>query len=250
MSDEPAPAGRLRLQRAISMAGLMSRRAAEELIRAGRITIDGRVAVLGDRVDPSGETVAIDGVPVPVAPGLVTYLLYKPPGVVSTASDPQGRPTVVGLIPSEVRLWPVGRLDVESEGLVLLTNDGELTNLVTHPRHGVPKTYTALVVGRPRAAVLRRLEEGVDLDDGPARALRCRLLDATPEEALVEVVMGEGRKREVRRMFDAVGHPVRRLVRTAIGPIRDPGLRPGAWRPLDVHEVAALYAAGRPRATP
>jgi 23S rRNA pseudouridine2605 synthase len=247
VSDDPAPAGRVRLQRAISMAGLMSRRAAEELIRDGRITIDGRVAVLGDRVDPSRQVVAVDGASVPVAPGLVTYLVYKPPGVVSTASDPHGRRTVVDLVPAEVRVWPVGRLDVDSEGLVLLTNDGELTNIVTHPSHGVTKTYTVLVEGRPRPAVLRRLEEGVDLDDGPARALRCRLLDAAPSEALVEVVMGEGRKREVRRMFDVVGHPVRRLVRTAIGPVRDPSLRPGAWRRLDVHEIASLYAAGRPR---
>ena len=236
----------MRVQRAISQAGLMSRRAAEELIAAGRVSIDGRRAVLGDRVDPVTEQVEVDGRPIPIAPGLVTYLAYKPPGVVSTASDPRGRPTAVGLVPAEPRVWPVGRLDADSEGLILLTNDGVLTNLVTHPRHGVPKTYVALVAGRPSPATLRRLEQGVELDDGPARARRCRIVDTEGDRALVEIVMGEGRKREVRRMLDAVGHPVARLARIAIGPIRDARLAPGEWRRLDVGEVARLYAAADP----
>lgn len=233
----------MRVQRAISRAGLMSRRAAERLIEEGRIEVNGRRVVLGDRVDPATDRLTIDGRPVPVAPGLVTYLLYKPPEVVSTASDPGGRPTVVDLVPPEPRVWPVGRLDADSEGLLLLTNDGELTNLITHPRHGVTKTYVVLVEGRPSPADLRRLATGIDLEDGPAHARQARMIDAVGDRSLVEVVMGEGRKREVRRMFDAVGHPVDRLVRTAIGPLKDPGLSPGEWRILDVSEVADLYAA-------
>ncbi len=183
----------------------------------------------------------MDGIPLPVRPDLVHYLLFKPPGVVSTASDPQGRPTVVDLVPAETRVYPVGRLDAESEGLIILTNDGELAEQVTHPRHRVTKTYVARVTGVPSAAALRRLVEGVELDDGPARAAEARLLDSLSAEALVEVVMGEGRKRQVRRMFDALGHPVQALVRTAIGPIRDQSLRPGKWRRLSVAEVRSLY---------
>ena len=236
---------RIRLQKALSRAGLMSRRKAEEAIAAGRVTINGRVAVLGDRIDPEVDRVEVDGVPVPVAPGLVTYLLYKPVGVVSTVSDPQGRPTVVDLVPPEPRVWPVGRLDVDSEGLILLTNDGELTNHVTHPRHGVTKTYVVWVDGEVGRRELRRLTEGVHLEDGPARAVRARLLESHRGRSLVELVMAEGRKREVRRMMESIGHPVRRLVRTAIGPISDRELRPGGWRRLRPEEVAALYRSGR-----
>ncbi len=232
-----------RLQKIIAGAGLMSRRAAEELIRQGRVTVDGRVARLGDRADPEEVTIEIDGVPVPVAPERVTYLLYKPPGVVSTASDPQGRRTVVDLVPPSPRVFPVGRLDRDSEGLILLTNDGELAQRVTHPRYGITKTYAVLVEGVIGSRDLRRLLAGVELADGPARALGARLLGRDRGRSLVEVVMGEGRNREVRRMMEAVGHPVVTLVRTAIGPIRDRELRPGTWRRLSVDEVAALYAA-------
>jgi 23S rRNA pseudouridine2605 synthase len=238
--DEP-----FRLQKAISAAGLMSRRAAEQLIGAGRVTIDGRVAILGDRVDPATAVVAIDGNQIPIAPGLVSYLLYKPPGVVSTASDPQGRETVVDLVPAEPRVWPVGRLDADSEGLILLSNDGTLTNLVTHPRHGIGKTYQVLFEGNPGSAAIRRLVEGVDLDDGPARAISARIIDRSRGLVLVEMVMGEGRNREIRRMGAAIGCPVARLVRIAIGPLSDRSLRPGRWRTLNVDEVAALYRAGR-----
>jgi len=166
--------------------------------------------------------------------------------VISTADDPQGRPTVVDLVPPSPRVYPVGRLDADSEGLLLLTNDGELTNLVTHPRHGIPKTYLARVQGVPARARLRRLIDGVDLDDGPARAMEARLIDVHGDEALVRVVMGEGRKREVRRMLDLLGHPVVSLVRTAIGPLSDRNLAPGTWRRLSMDEVRALYAAAAP----
>lgn len=235
---------RVRLQKAISAAGLMSRRAAEDLIRDGRVTVDGKVAVLGDRCDPDTSVVLVDGARIPVAPGRVTYLLSKPAGVVSTADDPQGRTTVVDLVPSEPRVWPVGRLDADSEGLILVSNDGDLTHHVTHPSNGVTKTYLAEVEGNPGRKAIRALEEGVELEDGFARALSARRIDVIGNRALVELVMGEGRNREVRRMCEAVGFPVSRLVRTAIGPIVDRALVPGTWRHLSPSEVAALYRYG------
>lgn len=234
---------RERLQKLIAHAGLASRREAEELIRQGRVTVDGEPAHLGQKIDPERARVEVDGTPLPVAPDLVYYLLNKPAGVISTVDDPGGRPAVVDLVPSDVRVYPVGRLDADSEGLLLLTNDGDLTHLLTHPRHEVPKTYLARVAGSPGSRAVRRLERGVDLEDGPARAWRARVVDRGRHETLVEVVMGEGRKREVRRMFDALGHPVRRLVRTAIGPLRDPDLGPGEWRRLTSEEVRSLYRA-------
>lgn len=234
----------VRLQKAISAAGLMSRRAAEDLIRAGRITVDGRVAVLGDRCDPEVSVVRVDGDRIPVAPGRVTYLLSKPVGVVSTADDPQGRTTVIDLVPDEPRVWPVGRLDADSEGLILVSNDGDLTHHVTHPSNGVTKTYLAEVEGNPGKRVMRALQEGVELSDGPAKALAARRIDVVGGRALIELVMGEGRNREVRRMCATVGHPVTRLVRTAIGPISDRSLAPGTWRELTPSEVAALYRYG------
>jgi 23S rRNA pseudouridine2605 synthase len=238
---------RQRLQKAISAAGLMSRRAAEELIAAGRVTINGRLARLGDRVDASADRVEVDGVLLPVAPDHVTYLLYKPPGVVSTASDPQGRRTVVQLVPETPRVVPVGRLDFESEGLLLLTNDGDLVNAVTHPRFGVTKTYLVEVSGQPGSAVLRRLREGIELDDGIARADSVRLIGRSPNRAQLELVMAEGRNREVRRMFEALGHPVLKLVRVAIGPLRDKTLRPGSWRRVSNDEIRKLYLAAGDR---
>ncbi len=207
--------------------------------------VDGAPAHLGQKIDPSLSKVAIDGIPLPVAPGLVYYLLYKPPGVVSTADDPQGRATVVDLVPTDTRVFPVGRLDADSEGLLLLTNDGDLTLRLTHPRFGVHKTYVVLVEGVVRDADIRRIVAGVELDDGPAVAVAARVRDRRANESLVEVTMNEGRKREVRRMMDVVGHPVIRLVRTGIGPLRDTTLKPGDWRVLGVTEVRALYAAGR-----
>jgi 23S rRNA pseudouridine2605 synthase len=234
----------VKVQKAIANAGLMSRRAAEDLIAAGRVTADGKAVRIGDRVDPDVAVIAVDGVRIPVAPGVVTYLLYKPVGVISTASDTHGRRTVVELVPPEPRVWPVGRLDSDSEGLLLLTNDGELTNLVTHPRFGVTKTYSVLVAGTPGQGVLRRLTEGVELDDGLARAVSGRVIDRLKGRTLLELVLNEGKNREIRRMCESVGHPVERLVRTAIGPVTDRSLRPGQWRILESKEVAALYRAG------
>ena len=236
-------AERIRVQKAIANAGLMSRRKAEIAVEEGRVSIGGRQAKLGDRVDVETDTVTLDGAPLPVNPDLETYLLYKPVGVVSTASDPHGRPTVVEAIESSARLYPVGRLDADSEGLILLTNDGELTNRVTHPRYGVPKRYMVLLEGTPSKKALGRLVEGVELEDGRASAVSARLKDTASGRALVEIVMVEGRNREVRRMFASIGFEVKQLARTAIGSLSDPNLRPGEYRRLAPGEVASLLAS-------
>lgn len=228
-----------RLQKVLAQAGLGSRRRCEELIAAGRVRVNGETALLGRRVDVEGDRVEVDGVPVAVRPGLVHYLLNKPAGVVSTASDPQHRPTVVGLVPPEPRVYPVGRLDADTEGLIVLTNDGELAHLLTHPRFGVEKEYVAHVAGRPGQAAVRRLRRGVELDDGPTAPARVALL----APGVLRITIHEGRNRQVRRMAEAVGHPVRRLVRTRIGPLRVGRLAPGEWRPLSPEEVTALRAA-------
>lgn len=235
----------IRLQKVLAAAGLGSRRACEIMIEDGRVTVDGEVAVLGRRVDPETDRVEVDGVRVPVRPGLVTYLLNKPRGVVTTAADPQGRPTVVELVPAEPRVFPVGRLDADTEGLLLLTNDGDLAHRLTHPSFGVDKEYLAEVEGTPTPAELRRLRGGVELDDGltaPAKA-------SVVAPGALRLVIHEGRNRQVRRMCEAVGHPVRRLVRTRIGPLADRRLKPGEWRVLDVDEVRSLEAAAVPRST-
>ena len=198
---------------------------------------------MGQKIDPETAWVEVDGVPLPVRPDLVYYLLYKPVGVVSTADDPQGRQTVVDLVPADTRVYPVGRLDADSEGLLILTNDGALTERLTHPRYGVTKTYLVEVTGTAGDRALGRLTAGVDLDDGVARAAAARLVEVSAGRSLVTVVMAEGRKREVRRMFDTVGHPVRRLVRVAIGPLRDRRLKPGQWRELSTTEVRSLYSS-------
>jgi 23S rRNA pseudouridine2605 synthase len=202
------------------------------------VAVDGEPAVLGRRVDVEHDRVTVDGVPVVVRHGLVHYLLNKPAGVVSTADDPEGRPTVVALVPDEPRVFPVGRLDYETEGLLVLTNDGELTQLLTHPSHGVEKAYLAEVDGIPTRAVLRELREGVALEDGPTAPARARLVQERGDTAAIELVIHEGRNRQVRRMCAAVGHPVRRLVRTRIGPIADRDLAPGEWRPR--RQVASM----------
>jgi 23S rRNA pseudouridine2605 synthase len=227
-----------RLQKVLARAGLASRRASEELIAAGRVRVNGVVAELGRRIDPEADEVTVDGVPVPVAPGLVHYLLNKPRGVVTTASDPQGRPVVVGLVPAEPRVFPVGRLDADTEGLLVLTNDGGFAHRLTHPSFGVDKEYLAEVEGTPNRAALRTLREGVDLEDGRTAPARVTLVSP----GVLRLVISEGRNRQVRRMCEAVGHPVRRLVRTRIGPVADRRLPPGSWRPLTVGEVRSLEA--------
>ena len=233
-----------RLQKLLARAGFGSRRACELMIAAGRVVVDGKVAILGARADPARAEITLDGVPVIVDSTLVYWLLNKPAGFVTTAHDPQGRRTVMDLVPSEPRVFSVGRLDRDTEGLLLLTNDGELAELLTHPRHGVEKAYLAEVEGVPTAGAMRTLREGVLLDDGPARAVRAQVVQRSADgNSALEIVLKEGRKRIVRRMCAEVGHPVRRLVRTRIGPLSDQKLPPGERRALTPQEVRALYAA-------
>ena len=235
-----------RLQKILARVGIASRRVVEEMIEDGRITVNGEVAELGQRADPDVDAIEVDGVLVGVRPDTLWYLLNKPAGVVSTASDPRGRPTVVQLVPEEPRVFPVGRLDADTEGLLLLTNDGEVTHRLTHPSYGVEKEYLAHVEGTPSRGALRRLREGVDLDDGitaPATA-------ALVSPGVVRLVIHEGRNRQVRRMCEAVGHPVVRLVRTRIGPLVDTTLGPGEWRPLRQDEIRALERAAAPTTPP
>jgi 23S rRNA pseudouridine2605 synthase len=229
-----------RLQKVLAATGYGSRRVCEDLIAAGRVTVNGTVAVLGRRVDPDVDRVEVDGAPIGVRPGLVYYLLNKPIGVITTARDTHGRQTVLDLVPSDPRVFSVGRLDVDTEGLLLLTNDGQLANRIAHPSHGIEKEYLVEVRGGPvSAGALRSLREGVELDDGltaPARV-------SQPEPGILRLVIHEGRNRQVRRMCDAVGYPVQRLVRTRIGPLVDRSLRPGHWRDLTTDEWRALTEA-------
>jgi 23S rRNA pseudouridine2605 synthase len=236
-----------RLQKVLARAGLGSRRACEELIAAGRVTVDGEVANLGRRIDTATARVEVDGALVPVAPDLVYYLLNKPDDVITTADDPQGRPTVLALVPAEPRVFPVGRLDRHTEGLLVLTNDGALAHVLTHPSHGVAKEYVAEVAGgTPAPGALRALRQGVELDDGPTAPAEVGVL----APGVLRIVIHEGRNRQVRRMCEAVGHRVLRLVRTRIGPLRDTMLGPGEWRALEADEVRALAAAAAARPAP
>lgn len=239
-------AERVRIQKAIANAGLMSRRSAEDAIEANRIQLNGEAVRLGDRVDVEIDLLTIDGVPIPVNPDIETHLLYKPIGVISTSSDTHNRTTVIDLVPSDARLYPVGRLDADSEGLILVSNDGELTNRVTHPRYGITKTYVVMVEGVPSPETVRRLTVGVELDDGFANASSARVLEQQPDRALIQLVMMEGRNREVRRMLSLVGHDVISLVRTAIGPLTDRTLKPGESRPLAPEEITKLLSSGVP----
>jgi 23S rRNA pseudouridine2605 synthase len=235
----------VRLQKVLAQAGLGSRRTAEEMIERGRVRVNGERAELGRRVDPEADVIEVDGAQIGTKAGLVHYLLNKPAGVVTTASDPQGRPTVVELVPAEPRVFPVGRLDADTEGLLLLTNDGDLTHRITHPSYGVEKEYLAEVASEPSRGALRALRQGVELDDGitaPAKV-------AVVGDRLIKLTIHEGRNRQVRRMCEAVGHPVVRLVRTRIGPLAERSLAPGEWRALAQDEVRALEraVAERPR---
>ncbi len=233
-----------RLQKVLAVRGWGSRRVCEQMIAAGRVTVNGEVAILGRRVDIDNDRVEIDGVPVGVRPGLVYLLLNKPAGVLCTAHDPQGRPTVVQLVPVEPRVYPVGRLDAATEGLLLLTNDGDLANRLAHPSHGVEKEYLVDVDGNVGAGALRQLREGVALDDGPTAPAKV----SQPTPGVLRITIHEGRNRQVRRRCEAVGHVVNRLVRVRIGPLRDAQLAPGEWRTLTDGELRALAeaAAGDP----
>lgn len=232
-----------RLQKVLARVGVGSRRAVEDMIRAGRVRVNSRRAELGDKVDPTKDKVEVDGSVVPLQEGLVYYLLNKPAGTVSTSDDPDGRPTVVEIVETDVRIWPVGRLDIDTEGALVLTNDGDLTLHLTHPRFGVPKTYVAEVQGSVAPRSARRLARGIELDDGPTAPAEVRVIERGSSGSVVELVLKEGRNRQARRMLEAVGHPVRRLVRTAIGPLKLGRLKPGTYRKLSPDEVRQLYRA-------
>ena len=232
-----------RLQKVLAHAGVGSRRAIEELIRAHRITVNGTVAKLGDKVDISKDKVEVDGLRVPLGADLVHYLLNKPPGVIVTASDPEGRPTVFDLVPEGPRVWPAGRLDIDTEGLLIVTNDGDLSYRLTHPSFEIPKTYVAEVAGNVSERTARLLARGVELEDGPTAPARVAVTGRGHGASLVELTIHEGRNRQVRRMFEAVDHRVLRLVRTELGPLKLGRLKPGALRKLGPQEVGELYRA-------
>ena len=235
----------VRLQKVLAQAGLGSRRACEELIAAGRVTVDEQVVLeLGVRVDPRSAVIHVDGLRLQLDKDVITLALNKPLGVVSTMHDPEGRPSLEQFVQNrEERLFHVGRLDADSEGLILLTNDGELANRLSHPSHGVSKTYLATVDGRVPAGVGARLKKGVELEDGVVAVDAFRVVDATPQASMVEIVIHEGRNRVVRRLLEEVGHPVTRLLRTQIGPIKLGDLRPGRTRVLGKAEVGSLMTS-------
>jgi 23S rRNA pseudouridine2605 synthase len=236
-----------RLQKILSAAGVASRRLSEELIAQGRVQVNGKtVTELGTKADPNADEIKVDGRRIQAPRRRRYILLYKPRGYITTRSDPQGRPTVMDLLKGvHEYVYPVGRLDYDSEGLLLLTNDGELAARLTHPRHEVDKMYEARVRGVPDAHVLERLEKGVTIDG--RRTARARLAEPqqhqSGEQTVVELTIHEGRQRQVRKMFDSVGHPVVRLRRVRIGPIDDPNIPPGHWRELTAQEIARLHDA-------
>jgi 23S rRNA pseudouridine2605 synthase len=242
LTDVP---GGVRLQKVLAAAGIGSRRHCEELIGAGRVEVDGEVVRrYGARVDPQRQIIRVDGKRIPASEDLVYIALNKPAGVLTTMSDDRGRATMSDLL-GDVgeRLFHVGRLDYDTEGLMLLTNDGELAHRLAHPRFGVPKTYMAEVSGSVSRDLGRQLQAGIELEDGVASADKFRIIDQLGTRALVEITLHEGRKHIVKRMLAAAGHPVTRLVRTHVGPVALGSLRPGAHRELSVREVGDLYAA-------
>lgn len=232
----------MRLQKVLAAAGVGSRRVCDELIAEGRVTVDGKVAVPGKQVDPQTAVIHVDGVRIPTASETVVLALHKPRGVTSAMSDARGKPCVGDFVADrEERVFHVGRLDVDTEGLLLLTNDGDLANRIAHPSHGVAKTYVATVKGRVDANLRARLRKPVQLDDGPVKVDACRVIDSSDDRSVVEVTLHEGRNRIVRRLFDELGHPVIRLVRTTVGPVRLAGLKPGHIREVSGKELQRLY---------
>ena len=249
--DDPHVASGQRLQKVLAHAGVASRRACEQLIADGRVSVDGiTVTEPGVRVDPLTQEIRVDGGRILTNPELITLMLHKPAGVVTTMEDPGGRPTVAQYgndylaqhpeLPDSLRLVHVGRLDTETEGLLLLSNDGELSHRLMHPSFEISKTYVAIVEGQVEPWVPRKLRRGIELEDGEARADRVTVKDSGPRGSIVEITLHSGKNRIVRRMLDAVGHPVMRLARTRLGPLRLGNLRPGEIRPLSGEEIAAL----------
>ncbi len=232
-----------RLQKVMAAAGVASRRASEELIAEGRVTVNGEVAELGCKVDGASDDIRVDGERINADPDRVYVMLNKPRGVVTTVDDQEGRRTVMDLVNLPMRLYPVGRLDLDTEGLLLLTNDGDLTHDLLHPSRQVQRTYVALVPGPMKRPAMQQLREGVELEDGTARPVSVEVLEEQRGKVLLQLVMTEGRKREVRRMLAAVEHPVERLARVAFGGVELGDLRQGKWRFLTQQEVGRLHAA-------
>jgi 23S rRNA pseudouridine2605 synthase len=232
----------IRLQKVLAQAGVASRRNAEILIEQGRVEVDGTVVTeFGKRVDPEVSIIRVDGERIPPVSAHVYLVLNKPRGVVTTMADPQGRPNISDYVQDrEERLFHIGRLDTDTEGLLLLTNHGEFAHRLAHPSYEVSKTYVAEVDGNVKPGVLRQLLDGVKLEDGPARADTVKIMSSIRGRTLIQITLHEGRNRIVRRMFDAVGHPVKRLTRTAIGPVRRGNLHTGELRPLDPKELGQL----------
>ena len=228
-----------KLQKVLARMGIASRRVVEEYILDERVQVNGEIAHIGQRVNIAEDEISFDGTPIRVKPDLVYYLLHKPVGVISTAKDPQGRETVIDLLPTEPRVFPVGRLDKESEGLLIVTNDGDLTYRLTHPSHGIEKEYLAAVEGKVSRGDLRKLREGIELEDGMTAPAKVSQVD----DGVVKIIIHEGRNRQVRRMFQMIGHPVKRLVRTRIGNLVDHKLQSGQWRLLDALELLDFESA-------
>lgn len=246
--QEAEQEGQVRLQKFLARAGVASRRASEKLIEAGRISVNGQVVTeLGTKVDPEADEVRLDGAPVRKAAEAVTLMLNKPAGYLTSMKDPQGRPCVAQLVPLDEfpALYPLGRLDYDTTGLLLFSTDGELGNAVLHPSHHVDKTYRALVKGKPSEAALDRLRSGVVLDDGPTQPAEVRLAGRKGKNAYVEIIIHEGRKRQVKRMCEAIGHPVLQLHRASFGPFELGDLPEGKYRVLSEQEVAALERASK-----
>ncbi|MFT4745254.1 MAG: 23S rRNA pseudouridine2605 synthase [Nitriliruptoraceae bacterium] len=232
-----------RLQKILANSGVASRRASEDLISGGRVTVNGQTATLGQKVQAETDDIRVDGERVIVDVSMVYVLLNKPQGVVTTADDPQGRITVVDMVEVAARVFPVGRLDIDTEGLLLLTNDGDLTHKLLHPSYEVERSYLALIKGKVRRHVLAQIRDGVELEDGIAKPKRIRVLEDHSDNTLLEIVMTEGRKREVRRMIAEVGLNLDRLARTTYAGVELGELRQGKWRHLTHTEVSMLHAS-------
>ena len=225
-----------RLQKVLARAGIGSRRVCEKLIVDQRVTVNGEIPELGEKVDPETSQIEVDGLKIGVRQDLVYYLVNKPIGIITTSKDPQKRSTVIDLVPTHPRVFPVGRLDADTEGLIFMTNDGDLTHYLTHPSFGIEKEYLVQVEVKPSRNAIRQLRQGVELDDGLTAPAKVSLVD----EKLLKIVIHEGRNRQVRRMCESIGHPVIRLVRSRIGPIVDRSLRPGSFRELTNQELRSI----------
>lgn len=235
-----------RLQKILASAGIASRRHSEDLIESGRVAVNGTVVTeLGSKADPEVDRITVDGIPLSLSTEKVYLALNKPGGYITSRRDPRRRRTVMDLVPDFPGLHPVGRLDYDTSGLLILTNDGDFTHALTHPRYGIAKTYQAMIQGRPSEMALNRLREGVVLDDGPTAPAVVHRLGSEGRAALIQITIHEGRNRQIRRMFEAIGFPVIRLQRTAIGPVYLRDIQMGNWRPLTQDEITALWTQSK-----